>query len=155
MSSKSGQNKPYSNVKIQPPFLALLNIALTFVLTWLIPLPWVVPPILRGSGFLLVLLGFLLGLGALITFRRVRKTQQRAQLITSGIYRFTRNPVYLGFLLMQTGLALNSGSYWGLFLAPVMVLLFNQLVIEQEEAILKQKFGDEYRNYQSKVRRWI
>jgi protein-S-isoprenylcysteine O-methyltransferase Ste14 len=159
VSSTPGRHKTHATVKIQPPFLALLTITLAFLLAWLIPLPWVVPPILRVSGFPLVLLGFLLGLGALVAFRRAHTTQSPqdsgARLITSGIYRFTRNPVYLGFLLMQMGLLLNAGSYWGIFLAPIMVLLFNWLVIEQEEAFLTHKFGDQYRSYQSKVGRWI
>jgi protein-S-isoprenylcysteine O-methyltransferase Ste14 len=159
VSSQRKQNKTHPTVKIQPPFLALLNIALAFLLAWLIPLPLVVPLILRVSGFPLVLLGFLFGMGALMAFRRTRTTHNPhhsvARLVTSGIYRFTRNPVYLGFLLMQVGLLLNAGSYWGILLSPIMVLLFNRLVIEREELSLTQKFGDEYRRYKSKVRRWI
>jgi protein-S-isoprenylcysteine O-methyltransferase Ste14 len=159
VSSRPGQNKPYADIKIQPPLLALLNIALAFLLTWLIPLPLSVPPILRVSGFPLVVLGFLLGMGALIAFRHARMTHEPrdtvTRLVTSGIYRFTRNPVYLGFLLMQVGLLLNAGSYWGILLTPIMVLLFNRLVIEQEELSLTQKFGDGYRSYKSKVGRWI
>jgi protein-S-isoprenylcysteine O-methyltransferase Ste14 len=159
VSSKPGQHKTYAAVKIQPPLLALLTIALAFLLAWLIPLPWVVPPLLRVSGLPLVILGFMLGVGALIAFRRVRKLHRlhasATRLVTLGIYRFTRNPVYLGFVLMLVGLLLNAGSYWGILLAPILVFLFNRLVIEPEEVFLTQKFGDEYRSYQSKVRRWI
>jgi protein-S-isoprenylcysteine O-methyltransferase Ste14 len=139
--------------------LALLNIALAYLFAWLIPVPLAVPPILEVIGIPLVILGLLLGLGALIAFRRARTTdnprESEARLVKSGIYRFSRNPVYLGFLLMQVGLPLNAGSFWGILLAPLMVFLFNRLVIEKEEAVLTQKFGDEYRNYKSKARRWI
>ena len=71
------------------------------------------------------------------------------------MYRFTRNPVNLGFVLILVGILLNAGSYWGILLAPVLVILCNRLVIEREEEYLGQKFGDEYSRYQSKVRRWI
>ncbi len=159
MSSKTKRNKTYANVKIQPPLLVLIHIVLAFALTWLIPLPLVVPQTLRLSGFILVILGFLLGLGALLAFRRTRTTRSSGssatQLITFGIYRFTRNPVYLGFLLMLVGIPLNAGSYWGIPLTPIMIILFNRLVIEQEEENLAQEFGEEYKSYKAKVRRWL
>ena len=159
MSSRPGQNKTSANVKVQPPLLALIHIAAAFILTTLIPLPLVVLPMLEVIGFGLVILGFLIGLGAMLAFRRARQTFKHQDsvppLVTSGIYRFTRNPVYLGFLLMQVGLLLNAGSYWGILLVPIMIFLFNRLVIELEEALLSQKYGDDYRNYKSKVRRWI
>ena len=159
MSSKLGQNKTDANAKVQPPLLALIHIAAAFVLTRMIPLPVVVLPILEVVGFVLAILGFLIGLGAMIAFRRARQTFKPQDsvppLVTSGIYRLTRNPIYLGFLLMLVGLPLDAGSYWGFLLAPVMIFLFNKFVIGPEEAALTQKFGDEYRSYQSKVRRWI
>ena len=159
MNSKAKQNKAFANVKIQPPLLALTHVALAFMLTWLVPLPLIVPPILRVGGFLLVILGFLLGIGALIAFRSARTLDNHpesvARLVTFGIYNFTRNPVYLGFLLMQVGIPLNAGSYWGIVLAPIMIILFNRFVIEQEEEYLVYKFGGEYRAYSSKVRRWL
>jgi len=159
VSMKTKQDKTHGAVKIQPPVLTLILVALAFVLTWLIPLPLMVPPILQTSGFLLVLIGFLLGVGALIAFRSARTTRDPhrpvSRLVTSGVYRFTRNPVYLGLILMLIGVLLNAGSYWGILLAPVLVILFNRLVIEREEEYLAYKFGDEYRSYKSKVRRWI
>lgn len=159
MSDSIEQNKTYGSIKIQPPLLALIHIAFSIVLTWLIPLPVAVPPILRASGLLLIILGFLLGMGALIAFRSSRKIPHShdsvVRLVKSGIYRFSRNPVYLGFLLMQIGLPLNAGSYWGIIFAPIMIILFNRLVIEEEEKHLSHKFGNEYKSYSSKVRRWI
>ena len=159
MSSRPGQNKTGANVKVQPPLLVLIHVALAFLLARFVSLPLIVPPILQVIGFPLVMLGFLIGMGALMTFQRARAIARPhdppARLVTSGIYRFSRNPVYLGFVLILVGLPLDLGSYWGFLLAPVMIFLFRRLVIEPEEAALTQKFGDEYRRYQSRVRRWI
>jgi protein-S-isoprenylcysteine O-methyltransferase Ste14 len=160
VSSKPKQDKTtHPDIKIQPPLLALIHVALGFVLTWLIPLRLVVPPLLQTGGFLLVIIGFLLGIGALIAFRRARTARNSGRsvspLVTFGIYRLTRNPVYLGFVLMLIGILLNAGSYWGMILTPMMVVLFNRLVIEREEEYLLHQFGDEFRSYQLKVRRWI
>lgn len=156
---RTKQSKSYAKLKIQPPLLALIHIVVAFGLTWLTPFPWVVSPLLQNIGFLLVILGFLVGLGAMIAFRRAGTTfnqaSTKARLITSGIYRFTRNPVYLGFLLMLIGIPLDAGSYWGMLLAPIMVILFNRLVIQPEEENLLDKFGEEYRSYRAKVRRWL
>jgi protein-S-isoprenylcysteine O-methyltransferase Ste14 len=159
MTKQTKQAKTQPKNKLQPPLLVFIHIVLAFVLMRLIPLPLVVPAVLQTIGFLLVILGFLLGAGAMIAFRRARSTFNSAdsvtRLVTSGTYRFTRNPVYLGFLLMLIGLPLNSGSYWGILLAPIMIILFNQLVIRNEEEYLVHKFGEEYKNYRAKVRRWI
>ncbi len=69
---RTKQNKTYADVKIPPPVLTLIHVVLAFALTWLIPLPLVVPPLLQTGGFLLIILGFLLGIGALIAFRSAR-----------------------------------------------------------------------------------
>ncbi len=152
-------NVEHANVKIPPPALALLHIIAAFLLARFIPLPFAVPLIVKYIGFALVIIGFLLGLGAVIAFRRARTTLDPyhpvSNLVTSGIYRFSRNPIYLGFLLMVIGIPLNTGTYWGLILAPIFILLCNQLVITREEAYLEKRFGEAYTNYKSRVRRWV
>lgn len=151
--------KDHANVKIHPPILTAIHIALAYAAKWTIPLPLVVPDILRNIGFALVVVGFLCGVAAFVEFRRARTTIDPhgsvTSIISSGVYRFTRNPIYLGFALMLIGLPLNSGSYWGLILAPVLILSFNNLVIQHEEAYLEKKFGDVYTGYKSRVRRWL
>jgi protein-S-isoprenylcysteine O-methyltransferase Ste14 len=101
----------------------------------------------------------LFGVAAFLAFRKARTTLDPygrvSAIVTSGIYRFTRNPIYLGFLLMLIGLPLNSGSYWGVVLVPVFLLSMNSLVIEKEEAYLEKKFKDVYSSYKSRVRRWL
>ncbi|MBI5933024.1 MAG: isoprenylcysteine carboxylmethyltransferase family protein [Chloroflexi bacterium] len=139
-------------VKIQAPLLAMIFIALAFVLGLLQPLPVPLPPAARWIGFGLAALGFLLGLAALMAFRRARG---KSALVTLGVYRFSRNPIALGFVLMLIGLTLNVGSVWGLLIAPALMVSFNLFVIQPEEKILASRFGKEYEAYKSRVRRWL
>lgn len=150
---------PAINKNIHPPIVALLFIAIAYILGRYMPLPFMVPPLLRNLGFAMTVVGVLLGIGAFIEFRKAHTTLDphgsAKQLVTSGIYRFTRNPIYLGFLLMVIGLPLNSGTLWGLVVAPFYILLMTRLVIEREENYLEKKFGKTYAGYASGVRRWL
>lgn len=78
-----------------------------------------------------------------------------AALVLKGPYRVTRNPFYLSFLGALIGLPLALGTYWGLLMSRVMIVLMTQLVIRYEEIYLEQKFGQEYLSYQANVRRWL
>lgn len=139
-------------VKIQAPLLAMIFIAVAFVLGLLQPIPVALPPAARWVGFGLAALGFLLGLAALLAFRQARG---KSALVTSGVYRFSRNPIALGFVLMLVGLTLNVGSLWGILLAPALMVSFNLFVIQPEEKILTSRFGKEYEAYKTRVRRWL
>jgi len=153
------EKKDHADIKIHPPVLTIIHIVIAYVAEWVIPIPFIVPNTLRAIGFALVVVGFLLGIAAFVEFRKARTTVDPhgsvKSIVTSGIYRFTRNPIYLGFLLMLIGIPLSSGTYWGLLLAPVLILNFNSLVIQHEEAYLEKKFGDVYTSFKSRVRRWL
>ena len=81
--------------------------------------------------------------------------RKSAALVTDGLYRFSRNPMYLGMLILLAGVAVWIGH----LLAPVFliffVILINELQIKPEEAALEERFGDAYRAYKSRVRRWL
>jgi protein-S-isoprenylcysteine O-methyltransferase Ste14 len=151
--------KDHADVKIHPPILVVIHIVVAYVLGQLIPLPFAVSPLVENIGFAFVVMGFLLGVGALLEFRRAHTTLDPhgnvSEIVTGGIYRFSRNPIYLGFALMILGIPLNSGIYWGVVLVPVFILFCTQLVIRHEEAYLEKKFGDFYTSYKSRVRRWL
>lgn len=159
MRTKLNEQADHANVKIPPPVLTLLVIVATFLLARFVPLPFAVPRAVEYIGFALVVIGFLFGLGAVIAFRRARTTLDPyhpvSSIVTSGVYSFSRNPIYLGFLLMVIGIPLNAGTYWGILLVPIFIFLCNKLVIEHEEAYLEKKFGETYINYKSRVRRWV
>ena len=153
------EHKDHADVKIHPPVLMVIHVALAYLAKWTIPVWFTVPGALQNFGFALVVLGFLLGVGAFLEFRKARTTIDPhgsvTSIITSGVYRFTRNPIYLGFVLMLIGLPLNSGTVWGIVLVPVFIYLMNRLVIEREETYLGKKFGEVYTSYKSSVRRWL
>ena len=153
------KDHPNINKNIHPPIVALFYIAIAFLLGRFVQIPFAVPVVLRNIGFALTFIGFLLGVGAFIEFRKARTTLDPhgsvKNLVVSGVYGFTRNPIYLGFLLMVIGLPLNSGYYWGILIAPFYAVTMNRLVIEKEEAYLEKKFKEQYTGYRSRVRRWL
>lgn len=153
------QDHPDISPMVQPPIVALLFIVIAYFLGRFVPLPFAAPPVLQYLGLALAFLGFLLGIGAFLEFRKAHTTLNphgsAKHLVTSGIYRFTRNPIYLGFLLMVIGLPLNSGLYWGLVVAPFYMMTMTRLVIGPEEVYLQRKFKDRYASYTSRVRRWL
>ena len=75
--------------------------------------------------------------------------------VTGGPYRFTRNPMYVGFTLMYAGISALFNALPPVLLLPVVQQLMRRGVIEREERYLERKFGDEYLQYKEKVRRWI
>jgi protein-S-isoprenylcysteine O-methyltransferase Ste14 len=75
--------------------------------------------------------------------------------ILHGPYRYSRNPIYLGFAISGSGIALAFNTYWMLLSVLAFVAIANKLVIEREEEYLEGKFGESYLNYQREVRRWL
>jgi protein-S-isoprenylcysteine O-methyltransferase Ste14 len=153
------EDRPNSNKRIQPPLVALFCIVIALILGRFAPIPLATPQIVINIGLALTFIGFLLGVGALIEFRKARTKLDShnsvKNLVVSGVYRFTRNPIYLGFLFMVIGFPLTYGYYWGIVIAPFFVIIINQFVIKKEEAYLEKKFKEQYTNYQSRVRRWL
>lgn len=153
------KDHPNINKNIHPPVVALLFIVIAYFLGRFAPVALIAPQPLRNVGFGLTCIGFLLGMGAFYEFYKARTTLNPhgsvRQVVSGGVYRISRNPIYLGFLLMVIGLPLNSGLYWGLIISPLFIISINRLVIEREEAYLEGKFNEEYAAYKSKVRRWL
>jgi protein-S-isoprenylcysteine O-methyltransferase Ste14 len=150
---------PEINRNIHPPIVALAHIAIAFLLGYLMPLSFTPISLLPYTGLAIAFIGFLMGFAAFNEFGKANTTLDphgsATQVVTSGIYRFTRNPIYLGFLLMIIGFPLVSGSYWGMVMAPFFIATMNRLVIGKEEAHLEKKFGEAYTSYKSRVRRWL
>ena len=149
----------HPGVLIHPPVLMLLHLLLAFVLGFAVPLSLPAPVPVTAAGFLIVLAGLGFGFSAVRQFRNANTTLDPhgsvSVIVASGPYRFTRNPIYLGFVSVVIGLPLVFGDYWGVILAPLLLILLQRLVVSFEEAYLEAKFGDAYRLYKSGVRRWL
>ena len=153
------KHRDHADVKIHPPILLLIHIVVAWLLGRFILLPIVVSSAVRNIGLGLTGIGFLLGILSLYAFTKARTTLDPhgtvTSIVSSGVYRFTRNPIYLGMVSMLIGFPLIFGNVWGIPVAPVFILLMNKLVIEHEEAYLEKKFGEGYTGYKSRVRRWL
>lgn len=153
------KDSPAIHKFVHPPILALGFIVLGILLGRFLPIPLPLIALFRLLGLPIVLIGLLIGLYGFFEILRANTTLNPhgsvTTIVTSGIYRFTRNPMYLGFLMMVIGFPLSYASLWGLILAPFFILTMNRLVIEKEEAYLEKKFGEAYTSFKSRVRRWL
>lgn len=142
-----------------PPVWLLGFLAVTYALHLVLPGVGSVLPALPWLGVALAALGGVLMCLAVWEFLRARTTiMPRATpsaFLHRGIYRFTRNPIYLGDALVLAGAALWWGVIPALLLVPLFILLINKRFIEGEEAGLKALYGAEYDAWAAKVRRWI
>jgi protein-S-isoprenylcysteine O-methyltransferase Ste14 len=96
---------------------------------------------------------------AMLTFRRagtsMMPVRPSAALVTTGPYRFTRNPMYVGMAFLYLAVALSLGVVWPLAVLPLVLVAVDRLVIAREEAYLRRRFGQPYRDYVEKTRRWV
>jgi protein-S-isoprenylcysteine O-methyltransferase Ste14 len=118
-------------------------------------LPRVGSPI---AGSVLAVIGVAIGGWAFTQMQRARTNidpyKPATALVTSGPYRFTRNPIYLAMTLLYVAAAISFRIIPALILLPIAILLLQFGVIRREERYLEAKFGDRYREYRSRVRRW-
>jgi protein-S-isoprenylcysteine O-methyltransferase Ste14 len=148
-----------AHVRFPPPLTALLNVLFGALLNWL----WPIPIISENLRWPLGLLFIFLGLGIIISCSRLFKKAQTniepwkttSNIVTTGVYGFSRNPIYLSFILIGLGIAFAVNSLWIVLMQVSVVLLIQKFVIAKEERYLESKFGAEYRNYTSRVRRWL
>ena len=148
------------NVVIPPPIAWALAIVVGLGLGWLYPLQFVPASIPRAwVGGSLFALGVALAVWAIVTIRRagtqfdIRKPT--TAIVENGPYRATRNPIYLGMFLGQTGIAIGFDNLWVLAMLAPFYFVIRDGVVAREEAYLERKFGAVYRGYKSRVRRWL
>jgi protein-S-isoprenylcysteine O-methyltransferase Ste14 len=149
-----------SNAIIRPPIAWALAFVAGLALDRLYPLRFVpasVPAALVGG--VVFAAGFALGIWAIVTIRnagsQVETTKPTTAIVTGGPYRFTRNPIYIGMFLGQTGIGIGFDSLWLLAMLAPFYLVIRYGVVAREEAYLERKFGAVYLDYKSRVRRWL
>jgi protein-S-isoprenylcysteine O-methyltransferase Ste14 len=151
-----------AGVIARPPLLFLAALLLGYVLERLAPLPVPVPQIdlvrwiIAGS---LIFIGLALAAAGIRNFSRagtpVPTNEPTRALVTTGIHGWTRNPIYLGMLLVYGGIGVAALSPWTLILTLPLAITIRYGVVAREEAYLERRFGDAYRGYKTRVRRWL
>lgn len=155
----TGQNIDHAQVMAPPPLIFMGYLIGALVVNRIIsfPVPWTFP--MRIVGGMLVAAGILLVGSAFAQMTAANTSpdphQPVSALVTSGPYRFTRNPIYLGFLLIYLGFTMAAGTWWGWLGSPFLIWSVTNSVIQPEEVYLDDKFEEQYREYRSRVRRWI
>ena len=145
---------------IAPPPLLLLGFLLTgLALDWLRPAAFLPSAVQYALGATLIAAAGALALSAFVRFFRARTPiptrQPTTALVVAGPYRFSRNPIYVGMILLLLGIGIMVDSLWIVALAVPFALVLRFGVIAREERYLEAKFGDSYRTYRAGVRRWI
>ena len=147
-----------AQVVIHPPLAWGLALIAGLGLNWLVPLPFLPTDLPVGwLGAAVFVLALALGVSAVLTMTKagsnVPTNRPTTMIVENGPYRFTRNPIYLG--MGQIGLAIAFNSLWLLMMLVPFAFVIHYGVVAREEAYLGRKFGDAYRGYCSRVRRWL
>lgn len=142
-----------------PPIIFAVYACAAWALETAVPIHVTAVAQLRWPGAALALAGLAIALAGAGYFKTigtpVNPVGTPLKLATGGIYRFTRNPMYLGECVMFAGFGLALASAWLVLLVPLVAVALRQLAILPEEAYLTRRFGDCYRDYCARVRRWI
>ena len=144
-----------------PPFIYFIALGAGYLLHRLWPLP-----IVREQGEHLALVGWILvGLWGVFTAwtlahylaakNSLAPTRPTATLVEHGPYRVSRHPMYLGLAVLSLGVCFLWNALWPVLLLPVAVVVLDRTIIVAEELYLEQRFGDQYRRYKERVRRWL
>jgi protein-S-isoprenylcysteine O-methyltransferase Ste14 len=151
-----------AGVIARPPVLFLAALLLGLASNRLLPLPFALPGaslvhwIIAGS---LILIGLALAAAGIRDFSRagtpVPTNQPTRALVTTGIHGWTRNPIYLGMFLVYGGIGVAARSPWILIFTLPLAITIRYGVVAREEAYLERRFGDAYRDYKTRVRRWL
>lgn len=152
---------PQLELKIPPPLIAAVSAGIMYGVATLLPV-LALPPSLRvGTALALAVAGASLDLTGLTAFRRVKTTinpmapHRSSSVVSTGVYRFTRNPMYLGLVCLLLALAVYLSSAWALLVVPVFMVYITRFQIKPEERILAARFGSAYASYCARVRRWL
>lgn len=144
-----------------PPLLTAVCVAAGFIADHFKPLPFI-HGIARSRVALCVALLFLAGAVIFSGIRQLIKHNEHPSpykptdaIVGSGIYRFTRNPIYLGLLMVVLAVGIGANNAWLLLSFVALFVVLNFGVVKPEERYLSVKFGDRYDEYRRRVRRWV
>lgn len=142
-----------------PPLLFGGTLLVALLLRYVFPTPLLPPTTALFIGALFVLIGIT---ALLLSFREMIRHRTTINpggttttIVSNGVYRFTRNPMYLSLTLIYLGVSVAANAWWGLLLLIPLLTTVQKGIIEREEQYLTRKFGNEYLSYKAQVRRWL
>jgi protein-S-isoprenylcysteine O-methyltransferase Ste14 len=148
-------------LKVPPLAVGVLVAGLMWLVSWAVP---ALDFVIQGRelcALIFALAGAIIIVVGVVSFRRAKTTinpmkpESSSSLVLSGIYKFSRNPMYLGFLLALFGWAVFLSNALSFVCLPAFIYYMNRFQIEPEEKALAGKFGQAYVAYKSRVRRWL
>ena len=155
----SDEQRDIPGVVAPPPLIYVVALAAGLLANRRYRILFLPRPVARALGWPLVAGGLAVEFLALREMRRagtnVGPYRPAAAIVTEGPYRFTRNPIYVGFTLIYGGISALANALAPVLLLPVVLAVMRRGVIEREEKYLERKFGEEYLRYKARVRRWI
>ncbi len=148
-----------AGVIARPPLLYGAALVVTLALRWLRPMPILGRAFALWPGLALLALGIgiaIWGIGALrAAGTNVDPMRPTTAIVTSGPFRFSRNPLYMALALVYLGLTLAVNTWWGILMLVPLLISMHRGVILREERYLERTFGESYRQYRSRVRRYL
>ena len=145
--------------RMTPDSYFVLSLVLSVVSHFAFPLARLIPPPFNLSGIVLIFGGIIMTIMTNVALLKNRTSLQPFEapnvLVTSGLFRLSRNPLYLGMAIAITGVAVTSGSLSPFIFPVIFVVIIDRVIIPFEENKLEMAFGEKYLNYKKKTRRWI
>jgi len=151
----------HPGIYIPPPVIYIAIFLIAYLLQTLIPInnSFFHHNGVKTAGIIFFIAGvffIMQGVGKFIqTGNTLITVKPASSLQQSGIYKFTRNPMYFGFIFLYLGFACFFGNWWDIILLPVLIIIMQEYVIKKEEKYLERQFNQTYLDYKKKVRRWI
>lgn len=159
VDSEGGAGAGTPRVIAPPPLIYLAGLAGGFALDAVLPPISIPTGLAMPAGAALLLAGGLLAIAFIRAFTRARTTinpyERSSALVTTGPYRFSRNPGYLGMALAYAGIVILAGAPWALIVLVGVLIVVDRGVIAREERCLEATFGESYRRYKRRTRRWL
>lgn len=144
---------------IIPPVYFVIALILMGALAYYAPVSHLIFVPIRVLGGILFLIGLGISASSAASFKKsgtpIKPFEKPVKLVTDDLYRFSRNPMYLGMIIMLIGFWIALGTMSPVIVIPVFFIIIQEGFIKYEEGFLEKIFGNEYRDYESKVRRWI
>tara|TARA_B100000575_G_scaffold219208_1_gene179700 strand:- start:4241 stop:4690 length:450 start_codon:yes stop_codon:yes gene_type:complete len=146
-------------IKIPPPILVIILTSLVYISSTKLELIYL--PYRQIISILILVIGLIIIISPIVNFIKSKTTVNPVKfknvnrLVTTGIYKHSRNPMYLGMIIIIISITVYYLNYLSVFSPLIFYIWINKFQISREEIFLEDKFGDEYLKYKSKTRRWI